>query len=965
MATSAHEHAARTGTDEPRTGQRCRRASGYGLTALVVAGLVMTGMPSVASAQTTGTAQQSPAATAATPTPDGETTTDTPALVTGLAEKADASVAPATAAKDFLGASKGRFHIADPGKTLKAAGTESADGQEVVRLQQQYRGVDVLGGEYVVRMTRSGGERTVTGTSGKYFTDLDLDTVTPAVSEEVAIQRAVAAVAGTPGGLLRTDTPETIKSFRGESHGLAVLPQGDGVLTRHITVTGVDADGMPVEQEVYVDGAGGFPVLQYSAIKTFGAQDGDPAAAAAGSATTTEAPETAASASPGYVLGTGVRYDGQTVELGLYQAGADKPFQMYDYSRRDADTPFTGPLIKTYDAHGADAGSASGRWPSQATIAENSTADFGPEFTDSGIIDAHWAAGQVYDYYKDTFGRAGLDGADGYIDSIVGVTANGGPYNNAFWDGEKMVYGKGGGDFRTFSADTDVVGHEMTHGVVEHTANLVYIGQSGAMNEAVADYFGNAIDLEAGGVSMDDPDAALLGEDLCTNLAPRDCALRDLNDGATTFADFVGVGVSGDNGGVHLNSTIFSGALWDIRERLGAELADQVVYRALSGYMTPLDDFLAGRAAVVAAAKELGATKAQLKIVTGAFDAHGIVAGWEKTLGVDSDLLVADVNVGDTGVGAGGGRYAVSRSNEDGSMPYSVWLGNTNGKGRPELVSGNNGSFNVYADTDGTTVVWAEYSGTAITMWSRPVAGGLPKRIAFSHNGPVGSLAVDGDLAVRTVTDYTTGTQHVGWANLKTGESGLVDPGTPAVSTALPSVKDGKIAYAKLWYTAEGPRLGVEVFDTVTGTKTLMPMDNATVMGIGQTGITDDGVVWIEDTDATDAGQAAVRTASFDGTSPVTLVPEAPDSTLYPYSLTASGTAVTITSTPPATWWANETLPKLFQVAADGKKGAQRVSCSRGEQMFAAADEGSRVLWFDGTTSHTNLVKRDRPVGTC
>lgn len=202
-------------------------------------------------------------------------------------------------------------------------------------------------------------------------------------------------------------------------------------------------------------------------------------------------------------------------------------------------------------------------------------------------MDAHWAAGKVYDYYKSHFDRKGLDGNDGFIYSLVGVVQNGQPYNNAFWDGAKMVYGQGGGDYRTFSADTDVVGHEMTHGVVEHTANLVYAGQSGAMNEALADYFGNAIDLEANGQSMDDPDAGLLGEDLCTTLSPRECALRDLNDGATTSKNFIGATYGGDNGGVHLNSTIFSGALWDMRQDLGADLADQIVYRALSAYMTP------------------------------------------------------------------------------------------------------------------------------------------------------------------------------------------------------------------------------------------------------------------------------------------------------------------------------------------------------------------------------------------
>lgn len=888
--------------------------------------------------------------------------TETPALVTGLNERADGAGA-AAAARGHLASKPGRYHIDNPGKNLEAVGTESAGAKETVRLQQKHQGIPVLGGMYVVRMEKQGGQRVVTGTSGKYFTELELDSVTPTVSEKVAIERAIAAVVAQPGGLLRKDSVEAAASFAGKANGLSILPEGKGLLTRHITVTGVGADGMPVKQEVYIDAAAGFPVLQYSSIKTTVA----PSASIGTTGETAEAGETpdmSTTATPGSVVGSGVRYNGETVELGLYQTGT-KPYQMIDYTRRAADSPFQGPMIKTYDANGADASYASGLWPSQATIGANDTADFGPEFTESGMVDAHWAAGQVYDYFKANFGRKGLDGTDAYINSIVGVTANGGPFPNAFWDGAKMVYGQGGGDYRTFSADADVVGHEMSHGVIEHTANLVYVGQSGAINEAIADYFGNAIDVEASGMAMDDPDAALLGEDLCATAAPRDCALRDLNDGATTYDDFVGVTYRGDYGGVHLNSTIFSGALWDLREQLGSELADQIVYRALSAYMTPLDDFMAGRAAVVAAAAELGATKAQLAVVESAFDAHGIETGWEGELGVDSDTLIADNNIADTGVGAAGGKYAVSRTNHDGMEPYSVWLGNTSGKGQPELVTGNNGSYNVYADTDGKTVAWAEYTGSQILMRARPVAGGIPKTVGFSHNGPISSLQVDGDLMVRTVTDYTTGAQHVGWANMKTGATGLVDVGTIREITALPSVKDGKIAYAKMWSAADGYRLGVEVFDTVTGTKTLMPMDNANVKGIGQTAITADGVVWIEDNDITDSGQAAVRKAGFDGTNPVTLVPETAESAVFPYSLTASADAVTITSMPFATWWANETLPKLFQVPADGKTGPARMSCSRGEQIYAAADEGKRVLWFDGTTSHTNLVKRDRPAGRC
>nr|WSW70648.1 hypothetical protein OG461_33140 [Streptomyces sp. NBC_00995] len=144
-----------------------------------------------------------------------------------------------------------------------------------------------------------------------------------------------------------------------------------------------------------------------------------------------------------------------------------------------------------------------------------------------------------------------------------------------------------------------------------------------------------------------------------------------------------------------------------------------------------------------------------------------------------------------------------------------------------------------------------------------------------------------------------------------------------------------------------------------------MPIDKDHVGGLGQTAVTDDGVFWIEDDDTTDTGQAAVRRANFDGTNPVTVTPEAGTGSLYAYSLTASDDAVTVTSLPPATSWTNETLPKLFQSAPDGKGGAQRMSCNRGDQVFGVADEGRRVLWLDGTTGYTNLVKRDRPAGSC
>ncbi|MYW67526.1 M4 family peptidase [Streptomyces sp. SID8379] len=924
---------------------------------LAAAGLLVTGV-------TAAHADTAPAAATAT-TPGSET--DTPSLVTGLKEAAAGTGSAADAARGHLKAKKSRYHIADTSaKDLTSLGTVSEGGKETVRLQQKYKGVEVLGGQYLVRMTKKDGRRTVTGTSGNYFTELKLASVAPKVSEKTAIQRAVAAVATQLGGGLLHAPDKGAKAggkqLTGTAGDVTILPQGSGVLTRHITVTGVSpADGTPVQQEVYVDARSGFPVMQYSSIKTFGATGTGTASAEA----TGEAPDTSTAAADQLVVkGTGTRYNGDKVELNLYK-DIHGELQTIDYSRRTAANPL-GDMIATYDARGREVAGASGAWPTGIKTFRPATPDLGTEYTDSGAVDAHWAAGKVFDYYKNHFGRDALDDEGGPIYSLVGVVANGQPYNNAFWDGQKMVYGQGGGDYRTFSADTDVVGHEMTHGVVEHTANLVYAGQSGAMNEALADYFGNAIDLEANNVSMDDPDAGLLGEDLCTTLSPRECALRDLNDGKTTSKDFIGVTYRGDNGGVHLNSTIFSGALWDMRQDLGGDLADQIVYRALSAYMTPLDGFTEGRAAVIAAAQELGVTKAQLTIVKRSFAAHGIVPGWEKALGVDTDTILSKVNVFNTGVGAGGGKYAVSRSNEDGSEPYSVWLGNTSGTGAPQLMSANNGDYNVYADTDGKTVVWADYSSTGIKIMARPVKGGVAK-VVDGIGSDVSGLVVDGDYVAYTAFNPQFGVTNVRYVNMKTGAVGLVDGGRPYNVSGLPSVKDGKIAYAKLAPDANGDyALGVEVFDGATGTKTAMPVaDAANTVSIGQTAITDDGVFWIEDNDATDTGKAAVRRADLDGSHPVTLTQEAGDDSLYAYSLTASDDAVTVTTLPPATSWANETLPKLVQLAPDGKGGAQRVSCNRGDQAYAAADEGQRVLWLDGTTGYTNLVKRDRPAGRC
>ncbi|MEU8890756.1 M4 family metallopeptidase [Streptomyces sp. NPDC048442] len=946
------------------------RAARHGITSAGISkGVAATFAAAALLAGVVPTAQAAPVAPAA---PAAEvipgTDTATPALVDGINEPVKATGSAADAAVGHLADKQSRYRIGNPKGDLLAVGTQAKGGTETVRLQQKYKGLDVLGGQYVVRMENKAGKRSVVGTSGKYFTKLATST-TASVSEKTAVERAVAAVNRELNGknLSKKDLRKAqgqksraATALTGTAGKLVVLPQGKGVLTRQVTVKGNHpVTGEAVLRQVYIDAKAGFPVLQYSSIKTFGtkqAKGAAPKGAAPKGAAAAKAPVKAFG--PGDATGTGVKTDGTKVDLNLYFDSSRKEYTLSDYVRMQGSSKSP---ITTWDARGVEADDAGGKWPAGIKEFGSPVQAFGKDATDAGAIDAQWAGTQVYDYFKSKHNRDSLDGRGMTINSLVGVTNGGQPWVNAFWDGQKMVYGVGDDEYKPLASDVDVVGHEMTHGVVENTANLVYVGQSGALNEGLADYFGNAIDTNASGTAMDDPNSGLLGENLCRTLPARDCALRDLNDGRTTSKDFLGVSYDVDNGGVHLNSTIFSGALWDIRQDLDKDLADRIVYKALAEYLTPLDGFTEGRNAIVAAAKDLGATAKEQNVIKRSFNAHGIVPGWEDALGVDSDTLLGKLNTSGTGAGAGGGWYAVSKSNDDGSEPYSIYAGRTDGKGAPKLISPNDGKFHVYPATDGKNVVWAAFGTTSIDVMVRPVAGGPAKKI-WSSSTNLQGLRIDGDLVVWEESDPFGG-RHAAYKNLKTGVQAYVDGGRYHLSSALPSVKDGKVAYAKLWPVNGEYKLDVEVLDASTGKTNVLPQ-KAVVNSLGQTGISRTHVSWLVD-EIEDAGQMAVRRANLDGSKLYDLSPEAGAKALFALDLTASEEAVTVGALLPDSVYRNETLPKLWQFDAAGTREGERVSCNRGDQSFAAADTGKRVVWIDGTTSNTDLVVRDRAAGRC
>jgi Zn-dependent metalloprotease len=189
--------------------------------------------------------------------------------------------------------------------------------------------------------------------------------------------------------------------------------------------------------------------------------------------------------------------------------------------------------------------------------------------SDAAVNEAYDHSGTVYDFYWKILGRNSLDDEGMRIISSVHVGEGPGvPMNNAFWDGSQLAYGDGDGViFNRFTKALDVVGHELAHGVTSFTSNLIYQGQSGALNEHFSDVFGILVrqwkkKQTAAKASW------LVGDDIVVK-SPTIRALRDMENPGTAFKNDPNLGDDpqpahmqnlykgqGDYGGVHINSGI-------------------------------------------------------------------------------------------------------------------------------------------------------------------------------------------------------------------------------------------------------------------------------------------------------------------------------------------------------------------------------------------------------------------------
>src|SRR3954467_4125415 len=140
-------------------------------------------------------------------------------------------------------------------------------------------------------------------------------------------------------------------------------------------------------------------------------------------------------------------------------------------------TPSEDPDRTIYDAHQTE------QLPGTKIRAEHD-----PATGDRDATDAYDGLGATFEFYLSTYGRHSIDDQGLHLNATVHY---GDSYDNAFWDGHQMVFGDGDGKyFVTFTGALDVIGHELTHGVTQYTAGLIYHGQSGALNESISDVFG-------------------------------------------------------------------------------------------------------------------------------------------------------------------------------------------------------------------------------------------------------------------------------------------------------------------------------------------------------------------------------------------------------------------------------------------------------------------------------------------
>lgn len=470
-----------------------------------------------------------------------------------------------------------------------------ADGTEHVRFDRTYADLPVIGGDVVVH-SRGGLLKGISSTRRAPLT------LTPRAT--VQADEAIVA-AGVEFGHRFVGMP---------GHSLVVYARGTGApkLAWRVGFKGVDTAGQPVDWNYMVDAKTGKTLDRWSNFEhqTRGSV----------CLSTTKTPAT----------GTGRSLYAGNVPINTTNCGTS--FDMRDQTRGRG---YTTNMKNGTFGRGAI-----------FNVADNIFGNNAFSDVASAGADAHYGTSMTWDYFKYVHGRNGIANDGVGVPSRVHFYTK---YNNAFWWEECFCMSFGDGDGRNFGpfVSLDIAGHEMTHGVTNRSANLIYSGESGGLNEATSDIFGTMVEFYAGNAS-DAPDY-LLGEKIfLANRTAIRYAFRSMfnpngdrrspncyngNLGkldvhyssgvANHFFYLLAEGTTPKtySGVTHASPTCNSSVLAGI----GRDKAGKIWYRALTVYMTSDSNYAGARIATLDAASDLyGAASAERAAVAAAWSAVSV-----------------------------------------------------------------------------------------------------------------------------------------------------------------------------------------------------------------------------------------------------------------------------------------------------------------------------------------------------
>ncbi|MFI0216207.1 M4 family metallopeptidase [Streptomyces lydicus] len=551
-----------------------------------------------------------------------------PAAASSLSKVVDAARTAAFAHASATGVGKK--------DTLKAVDTMvDRDGRKHVRFVRTHRGLPVLGGDLVVHLTAKSAYE---GVTRAYRHQLDMSATDPKLSAGQARSKAAAVAEGQAG------EAELVVDARDDRTTLAYQVQVSDSRTDEaggIRTVVLDAFTGAVLSNTPANDSFLSPALQKKLRKR--GERLNPATRLLAP----EPPATGTSAAtagyPAAAKGSGASFFVGSVPLTTTRTAA-KSYTLKDPTRGNTETRDAGDKELEKFTSGKAFTSTTNRWGNGTTSSRTTAA-----------VDAQYGITSTLDFYKKTFGRKGIKNDGRGAHALVHF---GKKIGNAFWSSECgcMLYGDGDG--QTFAKPLvvlDVTGHELTHGVVDATANLQptrvdeegnQFGEPGSLNESLADIFGSAVEFSTN--NPKNPPNYLMGEKL--GLAQKflrrlDKPSLDKLEGTVDYWSKASYDTE-----VHAGSGVSSHAFYLLAEGsgkktiggvaydsptydsstvtgIGRSKATAIFYQALTRYMVSTTDFHDARSATLRAAKDLyGAGSAEYKAVDKSWAAVNVTA---------------------------------------------------------------------------------------------------------------------------------------------------------------------------------------------------------------------------------------------------------------------------------------------------------------------------------------------------